>query len=183
MKLTVVLERLAIVLASLALSVGLIAALSGFFAGRDQPGVSASTTTVGQQFRDQGDAHLRPGQHHRRYDSDPPTSGPHALATIDHDQTHLSNDQLLTALEVGNVVIMYGGDKPPPGLEKLVRSVGATFTPALAAAGQAVILAPRPGTFGVLGVAWAHMVRVRTARDPLLREFIDYWLGRGASGR
>ncbi len=54
-------ERLVILLASLALSVGLIVLLSGFFAGRDQPGVSGAGTGPGQAFADLGHAALRPG--------------------------------------------------------------------------------------------------------------------------
>jgi Protein of unknown function (DUF3105) len=182
-KLTTALERLAIVVASLALSIGLIAALSGFFAGRDQAGVSSAAATVGQQFPDLGDAHLQPGAPRPRYSSDPPTSGPHVPEPVLHDEASLNNDQLLQALEAGNVVTMYGSRTPPPGLRSLARSVAGPFTPALAAAGQAVILARRTGTAGLIGLAWAHMVRVNSATDPLLHEFASYWLGKGSGGR
>ena len=57
-----------------------------------------------------------------------------------------------------------------------------SFTPALAAAGQAVILARRPGTDGLIGLAWTRMLRVSAAQDPALREFIQGFLGRGALG-
>lgn len=53
------LERVAIALAPLVLAFGLIAAFSGFFAGRDQPGVSGSQAEPGQVFRDLGHAHLQ----------------------------------------------------------------------------------------------------------------------------
>jgi hypothetical protein len=179
------LERLAIVIASLALSIGLIAVLSGFFAGRDQAGISSSSPepAFGQQFRDQGHAHQLPGQHHPPYDSDPPTSGPHVPVPVTRDNARLSDNQLLQALENGNVVLMYGGAAAPPGLQALAGSLAGPFTPALAAAGQAVLLARRPGTAGVLGLAWAHLLRVNTAQDPALRQFVEYWLGRGAPGR
>jgi hypothetical protein len=32
----------------------------------------------------------------------------------------------------------------------------------------------------VVGLAWAHLVRVTEAEDPRLRRFIQFWLGRGA---
>ncbi len=182
MKLSTALERLAIVLASLALSIGLIALLSGFFAGRDQAGVSGSQEPVGAQFADQGHAHLRPGQPRPRYDSDPPTSGAHVPIPVRRDATKLSDDQLLEALELGNVVIVYGTPVPPAGLQQLARSIAGSFSPALAAAGQAVILARRPGTVGLVGLAWAHMVHVSATNDPLLTQFTQYWLGRGAPG-
>ncbi len=183
MKLTTALERLAIVVASLALSIGLIAALSGFFAGRDQAGVSGASAPAGQQFRDLGHALLKPGARHPAYDSDPPTSGAHVPQPVRRDEAKLNDDQLLQALEAGDVVIMYGSRTPPPGLPRLARAVTEPFTPALAAAGQAVILARRPGTAGLIGLAWAHMLRVGAPENPLLRQFAYYWLGRGAPGR
>ena len=75
---------------------------------------------------------------------------------------------------------MYGTPTPPPGLEALVRSVAGPFSPSLATAGQAVILARRPGTAGLIGLAWTRMVRVPSAADPSLRQFAQVWLGRGA---
>jgi hypothetical protein len=175
-------ERVAIVVVSLALSIGLIAVLSGFFAGRDQPGVSGSSTP-GQTFRDLGHAHLTPGRPRPAYNSDPPTSGAHVPQPVLHDESQLSDDQLLQALEAGNVVIMYGEQSPPSGLSAVARTVAYSFTPALAATGQAVILARRPGVQGVIGLAWTHMIRVSTPADPALRQFAAFWLGRGAPGR
>jgi hypothetical protein len=176
------LERLAILLAALALSVGLIVLLSGFFAGRDQAGVSGGTGGPGQAFSDLGHAVLRPGQARPRYDSDPPTSGAHVPAAVTSDQVPLTDDQLLSALQVGDVVLVYGGRRPPAGLEGFARAVAPPFTPSLAATGDAVILARRHGTAGIVAVAWGHLLRVDRASDPALREFVGFWLGRGASG-
>lgn len=182
MKVSVALERVAIGVASLLLSVGLIALLSGYFAGRDPAGISGSAAAVGEQFRDLGHVHLRPGALHPVYDSSPPTSGAHVPVPVLRDGARLSDDQVLTALEAGDVVIMFGSRSPPPGLEALSRQLAGPFAPALAAAGQAVILARRPGTVGLIGLAWAHLVRVSAAGDPLLHDFAVYWLGRGAPG-
>ncbi len=175
------LERIAIVLASLALSVGLIAVLSGFFAGRDQAGISGGASGPGEAFADQGSALLAPGQPRPAYDSNPPTSGPHVPARVLRDGAQMSDDQLLSALANGDVVIMYGGSTPPPGLTTLATGVASPFTPALAAAGQAVILSRRPGITGLIGLAWTHMVHLARPQDPLLRQFAAFWLGRGAA--
>jgi hypothetical protein len=175
-------ERLAILLASLALSIGLIILLSGFFAGRDQAGVSGAGTGPGQAFADLGHAALRPGQRRPAYDSDPPSSGAHLTRAVTRSGAPLSDDQLLSALEVGDVVILYGEGRPPAGLEQFARSVAPPFTPELASAGDAVILAPRPRTTGIVAVAWTHILRVQRASDPLLRQFVGFWLGRGAPG-
>lgn len=182
MRISVALERIAIGVASLILSVGLIALLSGYFAGKDQAGVSGAATPVGEQFRDLGHAQLKPGQARPAYDSDPPTSGAHLPARVRTDETQLTDDQLLQALQEGNVVVMYGGRRPPPGLLGLADRIAGPFSPALASQGQAVILARRPNTQGLIGLAWAHMVHVSTANDSLLSAFTQYWLGRGAPG-
>jgi Protein of unknown function (DUF3105) len=177
------LERVAIGLASVVLSVGLIAILSGFFAGRDQAGVTGTADAVGQQFKDLGHAHLSPGQLRPAYDSVPPTSGAHIPEPVLRDQTRLNDNQLLQALEDGNVVIEYGGLRPPPGLLNLANSVAGSFTPALAASGQAVILSRRPGTVGLIGLAWTHLLRVRGPNDPNLRAFAEQLLGKGSPGK
>ena len=174
------LERAGILLASLALSVGLIALLSGFFTSRDQGAVSISAGVAGHRFRDLGDRQLKPGQRRPRYDSDPPTSGAHFPAAVTRDQVSLSDDQLLQALAAGDVVIAYAGAQPPAALTTLALALAPPFSAALAGPGQAVILARRPGTAGLIGLAWAHVLRVRTPTDPRLREFAAFWLGRGA---
>jgi hypothetical protein len=177
-----VLEWSAIILASLGIAFGLIALLSGFFAGRDQAGVSGSGTVPGATFRDLGDAALSPGQPRPAYDSNPPTSGAHLAEAVTADGLELNDDQVLQALALGNVVLFYSSASPPPGLEALANSVAGSFSPSLAASGEAVILARRPGIPGVVAAAWTHLVQVSRVDDPLLRAFAQYWLGRGAPG-
>jgi hypothetical protein len=179
---TTALERVAIGLASLVLSIGLIAILSGFFQSHDPAGVNGSSGPLGKQFADLGHAHLRPDELRPPYNSDPPTSGAHVPKAVRRDRSHLSDDQLLQALEVGDVVIAYGTRQPPLGLPRLARTVAGPFTPTLAAGGQAVILWPRRGTQGLIGLAWSRMLQVRTPGS-LLQSFAQRWLGRGAPGR
>lgn len=178
---TTALERGAIVIAALALAIGVIALLSGgLFTGSDRGAVAGTTSAPGVAFRDLGHATLP--RHHAgvAYDSRPPTSGPHASEPVRRDRTRLSNDQLLTALQAGDVVLMYGTRRAPVGLEALAGSLAPPFSAALASSGQAVILARRRGLAGLVGLAWAHMVRVSAADDPRLRAFANFWLGRGA---
>ena len=176
------LERLLIVVVSFGVAIGVVALLSGgLLAGHDSPGVSGAASGPGVAFPDQGNARLKPGQPRPSYDSEPPTSGAHLTAAINRNGAQITDDQLLQALSVGDVVLMYGTRKPPPGLAAVADGIApADFSPALAATGQAVVLAYRPSTTGVIGLAWAHMVHVRSPTDPTLRSFAQYWLGRGA---
>jgi hypothetical protein len=175
------LERAAIVIVSLVIAIAIIALLSGGLAGtQDDPGVTGGLPGPGIAYRDQGDLHLRPGQRRPHYDSDPPTSGSHKPVNVTRNRSTITDDQLLQALQVGDVVLMYGTRKPPPGLAAVAARSAPPFTPALAATGGAVILARRPGTRGIIALAWTHMQPVATAADPRLPQFINYWLGRGA---
>jgi hypothetical protein len=102
---------------------------------------------------------------------------------VRHNASELSDDQLLTALAAGDVVVEYGARRPPAGLRELAARFAGPFSPALAAAGQAVVLARAPGTSGLIGLAWTRMVRATAPGDTLLRQFIEAWLGHGASSR
>ena len=137
-------------------------------AGRDEAPV-APATGPGELQRT-----VRPG--------DPPTSGAHRTVPISREGRPLSRDALLTALAAGNVVLFYPGRRPPAALRALQRDVAGAFDPEVAAAGQAVILARRPGTSGVLAAAWRRLLRASGPGDPRLREFADAWLGEGRRG-
>lgn len=175
------------VLVGLAGAVGLLFVLEG----RDNSQVTPPASTAagpGQLYADQGHAHLQPGQRPARpYASDPPTSGPHVPVAIraDADGTRLSDDQILQALELGDVVVLYGTPRAPAGLRALADKLAGPFDPALAASGQAVILGRRVGggrVNGVIALAWRHLLHVPSASDRSLEPFADYWLGRGVGG-
>lgn len=175
------LERLVIVVVSFAIAIGVIVALSGGpLAGHDNPGLNGPGGQLGSQYRDLGDAHLAPGAPRPRYDSQPPTSGPHVPAAVRHNEAQLSDDQLLQALSLGDVVVMYGSSRPPPGLRALATANAGPFSRALGAAGQAVILARQPGTHGLVALAWTRMLHVADVSDPRLHDFIVLYLGQGA---
>lgn len=176
-------ERGGIVIASLVVSIGVIALLSGGLAGgRDNPGISVPGGPVpGTAYPDQGDGHLSAGEPRPHYDSDPPTSGAHRPVAVTRNGATISDDQLLQALSLGNVVFLYSSTAPPRGLQAVADRVAPRFSPALAAAGQSVILGRRPGLSTITAVAWSHMLRSNSAQD--LQSFATHWLGRGASAK
>lgn len=181
-------ERVVIVVASFAVAIVAIGLLTGYFTANDPAGVGGSVGGPGLVYPDLGERHLKPGQAHPRYNSNPPTSGAFVPTPVPADGLALSDDQILTAIAAGDVVLIYGGAAPPPGLAALARETGGRFTRALAAAGQAVILARLPRVPGIIAVAWTRMLplagttRVTPARDGALKQFIDSWLGWGAAG-
>jgi Protein of unknown function (DUF3105) len=176
-------RRVALALAAVVVAVGAVIGLVLVLGSRDQGGVgSANAAGPGRVFPDQGDHHLKPGEPRPGYDSMPPTSGPHHPVPVTRDAARLSDDQLLHALELGDVVLLYGQARPPAPLVSTQRAVAGPFSPALAAQGQAVILGRRPGTRGVVAVAWRRLLSAASPTDPRLAHFADYWLGAGVAG-
>ena len=77
------------------------------------------------------------------------------------------------------MVILYDAPQPPPALVQLQEDVTGPFDAEVAAAGQAVILARRPGAGPATALAWRRVLRADDPADPALREFAEFWLGRG----
>jgi hypothetical protein len=160
------LRRLGVALITLVVALGGFVLLLLFFQGRDQAHVKDETTTA-----------AAPGQ------LVPDQRRPRTPAKIrsDRDGTQLTDDQLLHALELGDVVLLYGTRAPPAALRTLQARLTGPFDPVLAANGAAVILGYRPGTDGVIALAWRRRLNAPDPADPAVEQFADYWLGRGAS--
>ena len=162
------------VVVALAACVGLITVLTS----RDSSQVN-ETTGPGTLEPDRGSG-LQSGPSTPASPADrPPTSGRHRRADVTSDQRELSDDEIIESLQLGDVIITYEEAKPPAALVALQRDVnGGAFDPFLAGAGQAVILARRPGA-GTQALAWRRRLIASGPEDPKLREFADAWLGQG----
>ena len=152
---------LALAIAGLAAT--LCAILITILANRDQSEVRSEDLAALEP--DRGAKHVGDGPRTPASPPDrPPTSGPHRPEPIERDRTELSDDQILEALHLGNIVIAYEGD-PPTELQQ------DEFSPDLAAAGQAVILDRRPGIGQTTALGWRRRSTER------LSEFVDAYLG------
>jgi Protein of unknown function (DUF3105) len=167
------LRRLGLVAAGVLVAVVGLIALALAFNSRDDPEVASAPAGPGELQPDRGSGHDSPAQVTDEW----PTSGPHREELVTRDQRRLTDDQILHAVELGNVVILY--DTPDPALERLQEEVAGPFDAELAAAGQAVILARRDGAGPATALAWRRVYEAGDASDPGLREFAEAWLGRG----
>jgi len=177
-------RRALAVLLGVVLVIGVAVVASLALSSRDDAGVgSAAPSGPGELQKDLGARHLPPGQHVPPSSlTDPPTSGAHHPRLVTRDGAVLSPDQILHSLELGDVILFYDAAKPPARLRALQADVSGPFDAEVAAAGQQVILARRPGTQGVVAAAWRRLLRAPDAADPALREFADAWVGRGVRG-
>src|SRR4051794_3335274 len=96
--------------ASVAVAVALVVVLLLVLQARDRSTVDTkdapSAAAGGRLLPDQGNAHRSPPAGFR-FATDPPTSGPHRPVPI-KATGRLSRDALLHALELGDVVLVYG---------------------------------------------------------------------------
>jgi uncharacterized protein DUF3105 len=168
-------RRAAVVVASGAVAVGLLVVLVLVLGGRDKAPVQ-TVQGPGEAFRDQCAAHERTDP--STYNSDPPTNGPH-LPRLPAREQLSGDDELLHALELGDVVILYPQRTPPATLRRLQDDLSGPFDRDVAAAGQAVILSRDPSVGQITGLAWRHRLRATGAGEPAIREFADFWLGKG----
>ena len=172
---------LAVVLATALVAGGVFALLLVFYA-RDDAGVGGADAPAGpgRLQPDLGSQHLDATQHVPLEGlTDPPTSGAH------HDRLptregRLSPDEILHALELGNVILFDDAPRPPAPLRAVQREVSGPFDAEVAAAGQQVILARRDDTGAVTAAAWRRLLRAGDPSDPRVREFAEAWIGRGA---
>jgi Protein of unknown function (DUF3105) len=151
---------------------GLIA-LALLFNARDDPEVEQAPAGPGELQPDRGPGHDAPA----KVTDEWPTSGPHREELVTRERRRLTDDQILHALELGNVVILY--EQLDPALGRLQDEVAGPFDAEVAAAGQAVILARRDGAGPATALAWRRVDEADDPRDPGLREFAEAWLGRG----
>ena len=165
--------------------VGILVLAVVVFGSRDKS-TFHDTSGPGQLFADQGTRRLPAGTPHAgfQYNSDPPTSGPHVVVAITRDDVDLDTDRLLTVLESGDVVLVYGDRTLRSRLRDLQNDAAGPFDAEVARAGQAVVLShsSRFAGKGVVALAWRHLLRVSSPNDPALRDFVEFWLGRGAGG-
>jgi hypothetical protein len=143
---------------------------------RDDSQLSSAPAGPGELQPDHGASHAASAA---PSGATPPTSGTHKPDLVTRDHTTLTDDQIIHALELGNVVILYDAPKPDPALDQLQKDVAGPFDAELAAAGQAVILARRPGAGAATALAWRRVLKATDPADPELRAFAEAWLGRG----
>jgi len=84
-------------------------------------------------------------------------------------------------VSTGNVVLLYSDERETTALRELAQDLGGESTPALEAAGQAVIVRRQTGLrVPVVALTSQRRLDATGPDDPNLRAFIEYWLGRDA---
>lgn len=128
-----------------------------------------------EEFDDQGYDHIRPGEPHPPYNSNPPTSGWHWANPQEWGiyTTPQVQEQLVHNLEHGGIVIQYR-NLPPSDLQRLIEFV--RNNP------RHIIVAPYPGLPGnatIVLTAWTYMQTCTGLDADALDDFIDEFRDQG----
>lgn len=83
------------------------------------------------------------------------------------------------AVMPGNVVLRYSDERLTRDLRALAARLAGEPSPALVAAGQAVLVQREPNLrVPVTALTATRRLQADGPRDPALRSFVEYWLGR-----
>ena len=89
-------------------------------------------------------------------------------------------DETEPRLRAGNLVLTHRSQADGPALRALAEDLAGPPDPALEEAGQAIAVEHRPDQAqAVVARAYRRRLEADSARDPALRRFAEYWLGRG----
>jgi hypothetical protein len=145
----------------------------------------ANEKRVGQQIADQGQDHIKEGESHEPYNSNPATSGPHyAIAGVAPTawgikDSELADEILVHNLEHGGVVITYKPDLPSAQIEQL-KQIVKTLPQSQNFNSVKVVLVPRAKNDRPISLtAWTYLEHLDTPDGAKIKEFYLSHLDKG----
>lgn len=157
-----------------AVAVVVIGSIVGLVVSRNVAQQAAIRDLHVQTLANLGQGHLDPGGKYTKYNSTPPTSGPHdpTAAPCGVTTEPISNEVQVHNLEHGVIMVQYR-----PGLETAqvsrLEALGRSYS-------SHVIVAPYPGLrTAVAATAWTRLMTLDDADTGKLRRFIDLYRQKG----
>lgn len=155
------------------LIVGLVVVIAVLLASR-----GTDETTSVQRFPIQGQQHIKLGQTHPAYNSDPPTSGWHYDTPLDsgfHEQP-AADELVVHNLEHGHVVVFYDCSKLTDcqGTKDQLQKLAESYS------NWKVTIVPRQNADAALAVAaWGRLDKLENYDEARIKDFISAWRDRG----
>ena len=131
-----------------------------------------STSLPGVYYADQGRGHLQAGEQYNSYNSNPPTSGPHAPSPTSWGvhTTPVPKENLVHNMEHGGVLILYNCTSR---CDDIVTAL-ADYTNAELAKGKNIVMAPYPGMQQHIAlVGWTRLDAFDDLDMERVQRFID----------
>ncbi len=153
-------------------------ALVVIFSSRALP--SVSTPPPGELIADQGRDHVKPGDTHPPYNSNPPTSGWHYDVSDKPGvyDSPLPDEELVHSLEHGYVIISYNCSTLPEGDCKNLKDRLKTLAERQRL--WKLIVVPRPNLDTQIALtAWRRIDKLNSLDEDRIVRFIDAWRDTG----
>lgn len=124
---------------------------------------------LGQKIADIGSIHIKQGESHAEYNSNPPTSGPHigtgVVGAGIHDK-EVTDELLVHSLEHGAAILWYKADLPKEQVEELKK----VFSDAT---GKKIMVSRKNLDVPVALTSWNYLLKLKTIDEKKIKEFIE----------
>lgn len=124
---------------------------------------------IGQKVVDMGQVHVKQGEVHAAYNSDPPTSGAHisdGVAGAGIHEKQVADELLVHSLEHGAVIVSYKTDLPKNQIEKIKNAFNA-------ASGKKIMVPRKNLDTPVALTSWNYLLKLNTIDEKQIQTFIE----------
>lgn len=139
----------------------------------DKQGVESeakiSRPLMGEKIADVGSTHVKEGESHKPYNSNPPTSGPHignAVAGPGIKTESVPDELVLHSMEHGAAVVWYRDDLAESEVNKIKNAFES-------ASGKKILIPRKDLEVPVALVSWGYMLKLETVDEVKIKEFIE----------
>lgn len=126
-----------------------------------------SKSLVGEEIQIQNVKHVKPGETHEGYNSNPPTNGPMydevAGAGI-HDQ-EVADEKVVHSMEHGAAVVWYKPDLPKEDIERITQAFNGV-------SGKKVMLPRQDMATPIVLTSWGRLLKLESIDEGKIKEFI-----------
>lgn len=124
---------------------------------------------MGQKIADMGSIHIKQGESHVEYNSNPPTSGPHIGNGVGgagiHDK-EVPDELLVHSLEHGAAIVSYKADLTKEDVEKIKSAFDE-------ASGKKIMVPRKNLDVPVALTSWNYLLKLKTIDATKIKEFIE----------
>ena len=124
---------------------------------------------VGERIADMGAGHVKRGESHAEYNSNPPTSGPHwgdGVAGPGIHDKEVPDELLVHSLEHGAAILWYKSDLPKDEVKKLEKIFNN-------ASGKKIMVPRKNMDVPVALTSWGWILKLKTIDEAKIKEFIE----------
>lgn len=141
----------------------------GVFLKPKQTEVKVVKPFIGEKIEEMKSPHIKPGESHEPYNSNPPTSGPHigdGVAGPGIKDVPVADELVVHSLEHGAAVVWYKEGLEKNEVDKIKRAFNNS-------SGKKIML-PRKGLdVPVVLTSWNYRLKLQTVDETKIKEFIE----------